>query len=187
MKIVPIFPKDKPVILSAHYADEKLNEFRRVFELWSDVEYLEAFFEANKVDLCSGYFGRQSIEAAVKRIWYDASILEEQLIALAELGQVDPYNTLQTLFLPLRNEQGFTSLQKSKAKIHPIKKNNWLRLYAIRIAPNLYVITGGAIKLTRLMQDREHTQKELVKLDKVKTYLLDQGLCHESDFQFLEL
>jgi len=59
-------------------------------------------------------------------------------------------------------------------------------MYAIRIASNLYVITGGAIKLTHRMEEREHTRKELVKLEKVKVYLQDQGWIHESDFQFLE-
>lgn len=38
---------------------------------------------------------------------------------------------------------------------------SWLRIYGIRIEPNVYIVTGGAIKLTATMQEREHTQKEL--------------------------
>lgn len=30
--------------------------------------------------------------------------------------------------------------------------------------PGCYIITGGAIKLTRTMQEREHTLKELSKM-----------------------
>lgn len=187
MRIVPIFPENKPAIFSVIFDDELLDELSRLFELWSDVEYLESFFEKNRVDLCRGYTGFPSVEEAVNRILDDACILEERLFELAKTGQHDSCNTLQTLFEPLSNEIRLAELQKSKAKIYSFRKSSWLRLYAIRIAPNLYVITGGAIKLTHRMEEREHTQKELVKLDKVKTYLQDHGLIHESDYQFVEL
>ena len=66
---------------------------------------------------------------------------------------------LQDLFEPLhKRENEDYSLLKSKAK------NSWLRLYAIRIEENLYVITGGSIKLTKSMQDRTHTNLELKKI-----------------------
>jgi hypothetical protein len=187
MKIVPIFPERNPAIYSAHYDGESLNELSRLFDLWSDVEYLESFFEENKADLCGVYIGCPTVEEAVNRILDDVWRLEKRLFTLAEIGQNNPYNTLQTLFSPLNNEIRLAELQKSKAKIYSFGKSSWLRIYAIRIAPNLYVITGGAIKLTHRMEEREHTQKELIKLDKVRTYLLDQGLAHESDYQFFEL
>ena len=40
-------------------------------------------------------------------------------------------------------------------------------IYAIKLEPGIYVITGGAIKLTRTMQEREHTLRELAKMEKV--------------------
>jgi hypothetical protein len=187
MKIVPIFPKDNPAILAVRYDNERLDEWSRLFDLWSDVEYLEYFFEENKADLCGGYFGCPTVDEAVNRILDDAWMLEERLLRLADDGRLDPYNTLQTIFSPLNNEIRLAELQKSKARIYPFRKSSWLRLYAIRIAPNLYVVTGGAIKLTHRMEEREHTRNELVKLEKVKVYLKNQGLLHESDFQFLEI
>ena len=36
------------------------------------------------------------------------------------------------------------------------------------------------------MEERDHTQIELFKLDKVKTYLQENGLYSETDFQILE-
>jgi hypothetical protein len=189
MDIVPIFPENKPAIFSARYEGESLDELGRLFDLWSDVEYLESFFEENKADLCGGYIGCPSVEEAVNRILDDAERLEDRLFELAEEGESDPQNSLQTLFSPLNNEMRLAPVQKNKAKIYSFRNNNWswLRLYAIRIAPNLFVITGGAIKLTHRMEEREHTRNELVKLEKVKAYLQDQGLIHESDFQFLEI
>jgi hypothetical protein len=62
-----------------------------------------------------------------------------------------------------------------------------LRLYAIRVAPNLFVITGGTIKLTHRMEEREHTHVELEKLEKVKRYLAEEWLFDEIDFELMEI
>lgn len=63
-----------------------------------------------------------------------------------------------------------------------------LRLYSIRIERNIYVITGGAIKLhlQHLMEDRTHTQKELSRLNAAKDFLKNNGIFDEdSFFEFL--
>ena len=55
-------------------------------------------------------------------------------------------------------------------------------LYAIKLTPGVYIITGGAIKLTATMQEREHTRKELVKMDKVRRYLLEENIIDDDGF-----
>ena len=53
-------------------------------------------------------------------------------------------------------------LGKEKARIKERPQHaSWLRIYAIKLEPGCYIITGGAIKLTRTMQEREHTLNEL--------------------------
>ncbi|MBK8833138.1 MAG: hypothetical protein IPN60_20280 [Saprospiraceae bacterium] len=54
-------------------------------------------------------------------------------------------------------------------------RKNYLRLYAIRIDEDCFVITGGAIKLTHLMEDSPHTSKELTKLEKARSFLRGAG------------
>lgn len=61
-------------------------------------------------------------------------------------------------------------MKKSKAK------RNWLRLYALRVDKNVYIITGGTIKLTQKMQDRKHTNIELGKIDRCRRYLIGRGI-----------
>lgn len=146
---------------------------------------LKVFFEENRSDLCGGYFGYVSVDEAVQRTLLEAEILESRLFALAEGGRSDPHNTLQQLFEPLNNhEWRLTEHQRSKAKIRPIRGIRWLRLYAIRIEPGLFVVSGGTIKLTGRMEERPHTSLELKKLDKVKAYLQQEGLYAGDDFQF---
>ena len=42
--------------------------------------------------------------------------------------------------------------------------------------PGVYLVTGGAIKLTATMEERRHTMEELAKLERVRNYLLDNGV-----------
>ena len=61
-----------------------------------------------------------------------------------------------------------------------------LRLYAIRLGINEYVVTGGTIKLTKGLQERTHTAHELTKLNQVSSFLKRLGIDDASDFRFME-
>lgn len=67
------------------------------------------------------------------------------------------------------------SREKAKGK-RQSSHNSWLRIYAIKLDKGIYLITGGAIKLTHLMSEREHTLNELKKMEMVRNYLLDSGI-----------
>lgn len=97
---------------------------------------------------------------------------------------IAPETDLSKLFRPLDNNQASdTMLQKEKARLkRKLGHSSWLRLYAIKLTAGVYIITGGAIKLTATMQEREHTRKELAKIDKVRRYLLEEGIIDDSGF-----
>lgn len=74
-------------------------------------------------------------------------------------------------------------LGKEKARLRDTQKHaSWLRIYAIKLEPGIYVITGGAIKLTRTMQEREHTLVELARMEKVRRYMLDNNIIDKDSF-----
>ena len=74
-------------------------------------------------------------------------------------------------------------LGKEKARLKDAYRHaSWLRIYAIKLNPGIYVITGGAIKLTRTMQEREHTLRELVKMEKVRSHLLANNIVDKESF-----
>lgn len=64
--------------------------------------------------------------------------------------------------------------------------DSWLRIYALKFEPNAYLITGGAIKLTHLMEDREHTRQELLNLEFVRRTLLEEGVVDLEGFKDLK-
>ena len=59
---------------------------------------------------------------------------------------------------------------------------SWLRVYAIRLEKNVFVVTGGAIKLTHTMQERAHTQEELKKINQCRQFLMDNGVFDSDSF-----
>lgn len=161
MKIVRTFITG---LYSFKYEGQKFNELERLFDDWSDYEFLEDFFENHKNDLA--FFGL-TVETAVEETINEANFLDKLLWDISESN----FRTLDAIFKPL-NDLEFREVVLSKRKA----KRRWLRLYAVKIEPNYYVITGGSIKLTHTMQECEHTQNELLKLEKCRQYLQSEGI-----------
>ena len=74
------------------------------------------------------------------------------------------------------------SREKAKGK-RTSGHSSWLRLYAIKLEDGIYLITGGAIKLTYYMPERQHTLFELERLEKVRNYLLENGITDADGLQ----
>jgi hypothetical protein len=101
-----------------------------------------------------------------------------------------PYTEeLDTLFKPIDvTDTKSMELTRQKARNWERERHDsWLRVYAIRLEPNVYVVTGGAIKLTRAMQDKEHTMIELNKLNRCKEYLIRNGVFDKDSFVDLNM
>lgn len=181
MKIVAIIADPEPTLYTVQYHGNDKDEFDIAFDDWNDPEWLRLFFEENETDLdaYNKFHGTNyTIDEAVLKTLDDAEKLEDLLYDIACSGS----EYLQDMFEQLHEkEDDYYVLQKSKAK------RSWLRLYAIRIDEHLYVFTGGAIKLTRTMNEREHTKLELDKLFQVKEFLKRKGLVNKEAFEKLEL
>lgn len=185
MELVRIITNPKPTLYAIWYDENDTDELTRIFDQWEDPSFILDFFKQHRADL--NQFGNQrlSIEDASDRTIEDFYELQDTLFELAEAGHENTGEQLQTLFRPLNDlETELYPLQKSKARPN---RRSWLRLYALRIAPHLYVITGGAIKLTWRMEEREHTQQEYQKMNRAIEYLKEEELLDEKDFERLEL
>lgn len=166
MKIVSIFADQ---LTSFRYGTDQPDEFSRLFSQWQDPEYLFNFFTENIDDLQSGFFGAISLQSAIRQTRDEARRLETKLLQLAR-GKPD---NLDSIFEPLKIDEPI-ELTRSKAKGDTRK--TWLRIYAIKLQANTYIVTGGAIKLTRNMQDRAHTDAELKRFSRCKAYLREIGI-----------
>ena len=79
MKLVTIFAHNKNRLLSIQFDDNQYDEFRKAFNQWQDVEYLEQFFEVNKTDLQRGFYGNITVEDAVFKTINESNEFEEYI------------------------------------------------------------------------------------------------------------
>lgn len=169
MEICPTFV---PGLYAFKFEGENYDELERLLEIWKDVEQLTEFFRFHEDDLT--YF-EISVEDAVMQ----TLDLRDALVDIL----LDEKISLDRIFSNLHNSKLAESfLSKKKAK------KRWLRLYAIKIEENQYVITGGCIKLTLGMKERPHTTIELTKQEKCRAYLRENGVFDDDSFvEFIEL
>ena len=143
------------------------NALQKVLSQWQDAEWLADFFTQNMDDLIS-YFRITNIEDAIYQTMED----RDELACI--IMDISPEANLDHFFRPLDNNR-ISEMLLGKEKGRP-RRGSWLRLYAIKLSMGIYINTGGAIKLTHLMVEREHTLNELKKMEMVMNYLLDNGI-----------
>ncbi len=161
---------------------KEYDELTDLFEKWNNADYLLDFFLSNMDDL-KDFFHIEHVSDAIQDTFDDADALEELIMEFPYTEQLDD------LFKPLDITDA-TSVELTRQKARNwdrLQHASWLRVYAIRLESNVYVITGGAIKLTRTMQEREHTTIELEKLNRCKTYLRANGVFDKDSFIDLNL
>lgn len=169
MKIVTIFAHH----LYAFSFKNKTDELSRLYDFWTNQKLLRDYFEKNNSVL---EFENIDIEEAISETIENAELLFELLS--------EHKNDLDGLFEALstkENDSKFLHKQKSRRK--------WLRLYAIKIESNYYVITGGAIKQSQTMQQHPDTNEESKKLESCRNYLIDNNVFDADSFNdfFYEL
>lgn len=123
----------------------------------------------NSYDLAS-YFKITDIDLAIYDTLEDANELRCMILDVSPDADVD------RLFRHLENSRiAEMMLGREKAKGRRRFHDSWLRIYALKLERNTFLITGGAIKLTHTMEEREHTLAELRKMELVRNYLIEQG------------
>lgn len=149
MKIICIFADQ---LFAFHYDNNEDNEYDRLMELWTDVGFLNEYAKINNIE---------DVNEFIIEILHDAEQIQDFLENLNQNNQ-----SYGIYFEPLQESERKKQLPFQKGKI----KWNRLRLYAIKLEENFYVITGGAIKMSQTMQEHPDTQHELTKLNAARAY-----------------
>ena len=165
MKIVATFVEN---LFTFWYEGFLKDEFALQFSNWKDPEYLYEFFKSNHEDLHRSIWRYISIEYAIDKTINDAFEFESQLLDNPNINLEERFKKLDDM------QTSFINLNKSKC--YGIDTRSWLRLYGLRVEKGVYVITGGAIKLTKKMEERAHTSEELIKLEKGRNFLLEENV-----------
>ena len=162
---------------SVKYPEKEVDELTILFRNWNNGSYLLDFFLSNMEDL-RNFFHVHKITDAIKDTVEDAQVLQKYILDF-------PYTEhLDGLFHPLSlSDNRVVEMTREKARNWGRDDHaSWLRIYAIRVQEDVFVVTGGAIKLTPAMQDRPHTQEELDKLNQCREFLKNNGVIDQDSF-----
>ena len=162
MKIVDIFAY---TLFAFRYQGEVDNEYDRLMDNWTDVSFLRSYAKKNKVE---------NINQFVKDRLKDAEQIQDLLEEITSNKEPLEYY-FRTLF---DNESGAKILSLQKGKI----EKNGIRLYAIKIDENCFIITGGAIKMSQTMQDHPDSNEELKKIHRAKSFLQENTIVDKDSF-----
>ena len=179
MKLVTIFD-DR--IWSVVYDDSIEDAFNDEFDRWHNAEYVYNYILENIDSKNNSPWRNYSAKKLTAMVKNEAIVFESRLEELYKNGFKDFDNEFVIL------SKGAYELQliESKAYGKPIElKPSLLRLYAIRIEKDKYVITGGAIKFVREMKDSKDLTRELDKLKTVKEWLKENGIHISNDVETL--
>lgn len=181
MQIVKIYP---PYIYSVQYDDEEENEFDRLFQSWNDAGQVVEFLEENRRFLKSEVWWKVTEpEDAARQVLDEAEALEELFDELndnTERGKKPDYDShFNYLGGKYKYELKWTPM-KSYGTFHP----SLLRIYAIKMASNTYLITDGGIKLSDTIQNSPDLKEHVLQnIDRVRDFLKEQGIIDNEDME----
>lgn len=157
-------------------------EYGRLLHIWEQQGYLIAFFSNQKDKLNTDRYGRITVGQAIVR----------NGIFLNEIRQTIQTGDLNSVFQSLYDKEPGKDVKwpesKFKLKMHDEEYENWLRIYAVRFVEKdtgliNYIITGGAIKLVRAMEEFAPMEYEERKQEKVIQYLLDNQMATREEIE----
>lgn len=170
MKIYCIFVEAN---LYSFCVDKKITEWQKSYNELTDIVFLENFFHQHENDLMNGFY-----KGKVSNVT-DAIMLTKRMARQFYGSVIDCCkrgDNLDQIFKSLHNKESFfNALLQTKAK-NQDRKCDWLRMYGLKVDSGIYAITGGAIKLTEFMEERPHTEEELRKLGKYKSFLQEESI-----------
>lgn len=182
MKIIEIIP---PYLYSVKYDDEQLDEYHRVFRDWHEVGFLAEFFRLNadylEQPFWKDYF--KEPEDAAKDVIVDATALERYINKLAENAKNGDTPDFEAYFQPLEGKYIY-EWRLIPMKGYGIGKPTFIRLYAIRIAVNCYLMVYGGLKLADTIQNSPGLKTEVFKrIDQTLAFMKREGITEQEDLK----
>ena len=181
MEIIAIYP---PYIYSIQYDDVEENEFDRLFQQWNDMGYVTQFFDNYQEFLKSPFW--QNIpepEDAARQVLHEAADLEDLLEELYDNTVNGEAKDFDSHFHYLEGKYKY-ELERPPMKSYGTDRPSLLRIYAIKMDSNTYLITGGGIKLAEKIQDSPDLKNHVLNnIDRVREFLKANGIMDSDDME----
>lgn len=180
MEIVSIYP---PFLYSVQYDGDDLNVLFRLISTWKDIEAVKAFMDENKELLAHKIWKRITAYNAALQVLDEANGMDDMLRERAERAERGMRPDLDDLFQYLDGIYKY-ELQYPPMKLYGTGHPPMLRLYAIKMCANTYLIVDGGIKLARTIQASPDIRTHVLQnVDLVRKWLKQNGIYDSDDMK----
>ena len=181
LEIIAIYP---PYIYSIQYDDVEENEFDRLFQQWNDMGYVTQFFDTYQEFLKSPIWQNISEpEDAARQVLHEAIDLEDLFDELNDNTVNGKEKDFDSHFHYLEGKYKY-ELERPPMKSYGTDRPSLLRIYAIKMGTNTYLITGGGIKLAEKIQDSPGLKDHVLNnIDRVREFLKANGIMDSDDME----
>lgn len=177
-------------VWSVQYSGDKDDIFALLLDRWHDPEYIQDFIYKHKNLIETNPFWKNcSYQKVILSAINEAKNLEDYFLQLYYNSENGISPTLEEKFILLDKEirpDECITRRKFYGKLRKGFPPSLLRLYALRVdsdegEPPIFIITGGAIKLTDDMRTPE-LKDEIKRLQQVRTWLERNGIKTKEKF-----
>ena len=146
------------------------------------MEYLTEFFETNKYYLKATTWTKVATpELAVNQVVEEAEWIETTFEKLYENAKAGEKPDFDSQFRNFGGDYDYV-LEYRPVKSYGCCNPSLLRVYAIKMANNTYIITGGGIKLGGSIQDSPVLKDHAIQnINSVRSWLWSQGIIDKDD------
>lgn len=179
MEIIELF---SGCLYSIKYDNQELDEYTRLFQEWQDPLLLGTFFTDNQKFLKNEIWKNiPSPYSAALQVIREANELSDLISELSRNTNNQETPDLDSHFHYLDGE--FKDVfEYVPMKSYGTDSPSLLRLYAIKITSNCYLITGGGIKLAKKIQDSPGICDHVINnIKQVRSYLKVNGILDSDD------
>ncbi len=176
----------KGYLYSIKFDDADTDEYSRVLRLWKDLDYLVNFFRTNAKEVDQPFWREVGLNpddpmASAERVASEAIILASHIRDLAQNATIGEVPDFEDFFRPLGGKYSYlTELEPHKS--YGTYSPSLLRLYAIKLDTNTYLIVFGGIKLGRTIQDSPGLKEQVFnRIDNVISFLRANGILEGDD------
>lgn len=178
LSIVPVY--DNNFYLFSIKFGDKLNEYDRAFDKLNDLDYLRQFFKENEDYLSRPAWSKiPNIESAVRQVLNEASELEDRLEEYSANATMGRTPDLDSLFQFLGGSEFEDVYELAPMKAYWPGRPSMIRIYALKLQPNRYVVTGAGIKLHDSIQSSPGIKDYVLQdIRRTRQWLLSSGILN---------
>lgn len=176
----------KDCLYSIKFDEADTDEYSRAISLWNDLDFLVDFFRANAKEVDQPFWREVGLNsdtplASAERVASEAIVLAAHIRDLAQNAINGDVPDFEDFFHPLGGKYSYVR-ELEPHKSYGTFSPSLLRLYAIRIDRNVYLIVFGGIKLGSTIQNSPGLKEQVFnRIDNVIAYLKANGIFEADD------